>query len=262
MSVADEIEYMSNLESKFQDLYKKIKYNQDYFYLDDELGAVRADSNENGKYIFDEPFKYTKIAGSIHPDTHREVIKIITIYLDEGWKMPSEMREYLSERFKKAINPNPKNLDSLFGLRPKERIRENDRNKKDAVYYIMFRKSLHKELKPKHRKNPFFRIKALNDSLCDELSVLFFKNTVSNDKLKDLIKEGKLIGLNDDIRQFYCEKDIECLVKYRGYLSDTIIAMNDIIPTENNQQKLDTLNFILAKIEQKLHKLSFIKATL
>ncbi|HBC5127847.1 TPA: hypothetical protein KET90_002166 [Citrobacter freundii] len=262
MSVDDEIERMNDLESKFLLLYKKIKFNQDCFYIDDELGAVRIDPDENGKYVFDEPFKYSRVASSIPPDTHKEVIEIITEYLDENWKMPSEMREYLSVRFKEAIGQNPKNLDSLFGLRPKKRSREDDMNIEDAIYYIQFRIALHKEIRPKGDKNPFFRGEALNDFLCDELSSIFLKGNVSRDKLKDLTNKGKMVGLSNNFFQNYGQKDIKCLVKYRGYLSEIIIAMNDIIPTENNQQKLDALNFILAKIEQKLHKLPHIKVTL
>ncbi|MDJ0474236.1 hypothetical protein QNA27_11270 [Pantoea eucalypti] len=262
MSVDDEIERMNNLESKFLLLYKKIKFNQDFFYIDDELGAVRTDPDENGKYFFDEPFKYSRVANSIPPDTHKEVIEIITEYLDEDWKMPSEMRRYLSVRFKEAIGPNPKNLDSLFGLRPKKRSREDDMNKEDAIYYIQFRIALHKEIRPKGDKNPFFRSEALNDSLCDELSSIFLKGNVSRDKLKDLTNKGKMAGLGNNFFQNYGHKDIKCLAKYREYLIETIIAMNGIDLTENNKQKLDALNFILAKIEQKLHKLPLIKVML
>ncbi len=259
MSVDDEIERMNNFESRFLLLYKKIKFNQDCFYIDDEFGAVRTDPNETGKYVFDEPFKYSRIAGSISPDTHKEVIEIITEYLDENWKMPSEMREYLSVRFKEAICTNQKSLDSLFGLRQKERNREDDVNKVDAIYYIQFRIALHKKIRPKGDKNPFFRIEALNDSLCDELSCMFLKGNVSRDKLKDLINIGKKVGLSNDFFQNYSHKDIKCLDKYREYLSETIIAMNDIILTENNQQKLDAMKFIFAKIEKKL---PLIKVTL
>ncbi len=262
MSVDDEIERMNNLESKFLLLYKKINFNQDFFYVDDELGAVRNEPDENSEYVFDEPFKYSRVAGSIPPDTHKEVIEIITRYLDENWKMPSEMREYLSVRFKEAIGQNPKNLDSLFGLRQKKRSREDDMNIEDAIYYIQFRIALHKEIRPKSDKNPFFRNEALNDSLCNELSSIFFKGNVSRDKLKDLTNKGKVVGLSNDFFQNYGQKDIKYLDKYREYLSEVIIAMNDIILTENNQKKLDAMNFILAKIEQKLHKLPPIKVTL
>lgn len=260
MSVDDEIERMDILESKFLLLYKQIKFNQNEFYRDDELGAVRVD--EKGEYVFDEPFKYTRVAGSISPNTYKEIIKIITEYLDEGWKMPVEMRIYLSERLKEVICSKPQSLDSLFGLRKKERNRENDKNEEDAIYYIQFRRALHKEIRPKGDKNPFFRMSALNDSLCDELSSLFLKGNVSKDKLKFLTSKGEKFGLSNDFFQYYAQKDIECLTKYREHLSKAVIAMNDIIHTENNQQKLDSMNFILTKIEQKLHEFLPIKLKL
>lgn len=253
MSVDDEIEHMNSLESKFLLLYKKVEFNQNEFLRDDEFGKVRFD--ENGEYVFDEPFKYTRVAGSIPSECHKEIINIIIEYLDEGWKMPVEMRTYLSARFKEAVSSKSKSLDSLFGLRKKQRNTEDDKNQEDAVYYIHFRIHLHKEIRPKGDKNPFFRINALNDSLCDELSSIFLKRNVSLDKLKDLTNKGKVIGLDDDYFQSYSQKDIECLDKYRSYLNKAIISMSDIVITENNQQKLDAMNFILAKVEQKLHGL-------
>ncbi|EFO2464534.1 hypothetical protein DQ158_08355 [Escherichia coli] len=255
MSIEDSIERMNNLESKFLRLYKIIEFNQSEFYRDDELGAVHFD--ENGEYVIGEPFKYARIAGFIPLESHREIIKIITEYLDEGWGMPIEMRTYLSARFKESISSKPKNLDSLFGLREKERNREGDKNKENAVYYIQFRRALHKEIALKNSGNAYLSIKSLNNDLCDELNSLFLKGVVSVDKVKDLTREGKLIGLNDEVRLYYCEKDIECLVKCRDYLNETIPKVD-----VNKTEKLQVMRLTLKTICQKLKKYSIVKTGL
>lgn len=251
MTLNDEIEYMSHLEDKFVSCYKKIKFNQAEFYVDDELGAFRSNLDSG----FDEPFKYIKVAGYIPHRIHEEIIEIITVYLDLGWKMPVEMRGYLSERFKKAVGPRRENLDSLFGLRRTEKNMEYYKNKEDAVYYIQFRRAMHKEIKPKDSKSSYYRMKSLNASLCDELRILFLKRIVTMENVKDLTKRGKQIGLTDNIREHYYQKDIECLIKYRDYLSGTITS-------EKNSEILAGMSHTLEWIEHKLEKFPFIKTRL
>ncbi|PVZ85828.1 hypothetical protein C9426_18330 [Serratia sp. S1B] len=216
--------YKESLEDEFFYCLKQIE-NKTENIPDDEFGPVIVKEGEvvckdisENKY---KPIGEIIRGGKIPKESAESIINIIVTYLDNGWEMPQEMREYLSSRFKKAIKKDGENLQSLFHLREFPRDESKDANNKMAADYISFRFKLNSELE-KDIKSNYLSKKYLYASISDHLKREFKIDAKDKGKINRLInKSVKPSYLYDSIGLFLADH-ADNLNIYKKYLLEEI----------------------------------------
>lgn len=128
------------------------------------------------------------------------------------------MRAYLSSRFKKALNGNGENLQSLFHIRKSDGDEVKHTQRLNIGEYIVFRMRLHERIK--NKLSPKYRSKKVFYSMVsDELSNIYKIKPPDRAKMKRdaeyaLIYLPVIVYLRDC--DFLCAYS-KCLKKYWGY---------------------------------------------
>lgn len=221
--------YKESLEYEFFYCLKQIE-NKTGSIPDNELSAVKVIGGgvvyKNISEIEAEESMEKIIRGNKVPKESAEnIIKVIVNYLDNGWEMPREMREYISSRFKKAVKEDGENLQSLFHLRVSPKDEDKDKFKSTVADYIVFRYQLNSELKSKLKTDvnkSYFNNEALNDDIVDELWAIFDFPIKDHGKIKRLKGKSKKNAFLYKSPDMFLAEHASSLVKYRGYIKQEI----------------------------------------
>lgn len=211
--------YKESLEDEFFYCLKQIE-NKIESIPDDELGPVIVKAGgvvcKDISEIECKPIGEIIRGGKIPKESAENIIGVIVTYLDRGWEMPREMRDYLSSRFKKAIKEDGENLQSLFHLREFPRDENKDADNKMAADYISFRFKLNFELE-KDIKSDYLSKKHLYASISDDLKRELNIDVKDKGKINRLMKKSvKSSYLYDSIGSFLADHadNLNIYIKY------------------------------------------------
>jgi len=210
--------FQEDLKAEFYICIRQIRYNRINIF-DDELGPVTEVVHDGvSEILYGEIKKNKKLAGPSPKAAAERALKIITIFLDNDWKIPVEMREYLSSNFKKAIGNSGSSLQSLFHLRSDENNVDRASANTKIANYILFRRRVNNEIK-KVTNSKYLRASSLDEMLCDEINHIFnLERKINKDKLKRVIEYGQVILSSQLLVIDFLNANIRYLNAYKNFL--------------------------------------------
>lgn len=206
---------------------------------DDELGPITNNAggvvyNDISDLVFNDPSEDKKLSGPVPIESAEEALRVIVKYLDKGWEMPINMRQYLSSRFTKVLNGKGR-LESLFHLRESERNIERANTEVAAGDYVVFRKLLNEEIL-KYMTSEILRVdetnkvilkgmkkylgaRELNKMLCYELFHLFDMMNVNRNKINTLTEKSNAPNIMLSSAGDFLKAHMEQINKYKKVLN-------------------------------------------
>ena len=167
---------IESLKEEFIVCLKKIKYKTNKV-SDSELGAVKVISGgsiyvEISELSFMPPEDNTVMGWEIPKGVAERAIEIMVTFLNCGYELTKEMREYLSAGLQSSISENGMDLQDSFNLRSHNKTYEKEKLKARIGTYIFYRKQLNEAIK-KVTNSGYTHTGHLNEMLYGEIKTLF-----------------------------------------------------------------------------------------